>query len=45
MNTKTYEKPTMKIVKLQHTTHLLQMSVQEKEVGVQNYNWQNEVEE
>ena len=45
MNKKDYQKPTMKVVRLQHQTHLLQASVQEKQVGVQNYGMQNYEEE
>ena len=45
MNRKDYQKPTMKVVKLQHHTHLLQASVQDKNVGVQDYDMENYYEE
>ena len=44
MNKKDYQKPTMKVVKLQHQGHILAGS-QVESVGVQNYNWQTEEEE
>ena len=40
-----YEKPSTRVIKLQHHTHLLQASVQERNVGVQNYGMQNYEEE
>jgi len=45
MKRKDYERPTMQVVKLQHHTHLLQTSVQDRNVGVQNYSMQNYYEE
>ena len=45
MEKKTYEKPTMKVVKLQHQTQLLQASQQSQSTGVQDYNWNNVDEE
>lgn len=45
MNRKDYQKPTMKVVKLQHQTHLLQTSVQERNVGVRNYEYEEYEEE
>ena len=44
MKRKDYQKPTMKVVKLQHQCHILAGS-QVESVGVQNYNWQTEEEE
>ena len=44
MKRKDYQKPTMKVVKLQHQCHILAGS-QVESVGVQNYNWQDEEEE
>lgn len=37
MKTKVYQRPTMKVVKLQQRTHLLQASVQSETIGTQNY--------
>ena len=45
MKRKDYVRPTMKVVKLQHQTHLLQASTQDKEVGMRNYNVENYYEE
>ena len=45
MNRKDYQKPTMKVVKLQHHTHLLQTSVQDRNVGVQDYDVNSYYEE
>ena len=45
MKTKVYQRPTMKVVQLQHQTHLLQASTQDKEVGMRNYNVENYYEE
>lgn len=45
MKKKLYQKPTMNIVKLQHQTHLLQSSVQERNVGVQDYDVNSYYEE
>ena len=45
MKRKNYERPTTKVVKLQHQTHLLQASAQDKEVGMRNYNVENYYEE
>jgi len=45
MKRKDYQKPTMMVVKLQHQTHLLQASAQDKEVGMRNYNVENYYEE
>lgn len=42
---KVYKRPTMNVVKLKHQTSLLQLSAQEKSMGVRNYNWNTEVEE
>lgn len=44
MKRKDYEKPTMKVVKLQQQTHLLAGSAS-GQAGVQNYNWNNYEEE
>ncbi len=44
MKRKNYERPTMKVVKLQHQTHLLQASQQSETTGTRNYNW-NEYDE
>ena len=44
MKRKDYQKPTMKVVKLQHQCHILAGS-QVESVGMQNYDWQSEVEE
>ena len=45
MKRKDYQRPTMQVVKLQQRTHLLQASVQDKEVGMRNYNVENYYEE
>ncbi len=45
MNRKDYQKPTMKVVQLQHHTHLLQTSVQDRQSSVQDYDMQNYEEE
>lgn len=45
MKKKLYEKPTIKVVKLQHQTQLLQASQQSQSTGVQDYNWNNVDEE
>ena len=37
MKTKVYQRPTTKVVQLQHHTHLLQTSVQSETIGTQNY--------
>ena len=44
MNKKDYQKPTMKVVKLQHQCHILAGS-QVESVGTQNYILNNEGEE
>lgn len=44
MNKKQYEKPSVIVAELTQTG-MLMASVQNRQVGVQNYNWQNEVEE
>ena len=44
MKRKDYQRPTMKVVKLQQRTHLLQASQQSETTGTQNYNW-NEYDE
>ena len=44
MKRKTYMTPTMNIVKLQHQSHLLAGSPVES-AGVQDYKWNDEVEE
>ena len=43
MKRKDYERPTMKVVQLQHHCHILAGS--NGQAGVQDYNWNNEVEE
>ena len=45
MNKKDYQRPTMKVVKLQHHTHLLQTSVQDRQSSVQDYGMENYYEE
>jgi hypothetical protein len=45
MKRKDYQKPTMKVVKLQHQTHLLQTSVQDNQVGMRNYSVESYDEE
>ena len=45
MKTKVYQRPTMKVVQLQHHTHLLQTSVQDRQSSVQNYTTHDYVEE
>lgn len=45
MKTKVYQKPTTKVVKLQHQTHLLQTSVQDNQVGMRNYSKEEYYEE
>ena len=42
MKRKDYQKPTMKVVKLQHQCHILSGSAQGQEVGVQSYDWNDE---
>ena len=44
MKRKDYQKPTTKVVQLQHRAQLLQASPVEN-VGVQKYNWNSETEE
>ena len=44
MKRKDYQKPTMKVVKLQHQCHILTGS-QVESVGMQNYDWQSDDEE
>ena len=41
---KDYERPTMKVVKLQHT-QMLMTSVEGSQATVQNYGWKTEDEE
>ena len=42
MNRKDYQKPTMKVVKLQHQCHILAGSAKDGQAGVQNYDWNEE---
>ena len=44
MKKKDYQKPTMKVVKLQHQCHILASS-QVESVGMQNYNWHDNIDE
>ena len=44
MKRKDYQKPTMKVVKLQHQCHILADS-QVESVGMQNYNWHDNIDE
>lgn len=44
MKKKDYQKPTMKVVKLQHQCHILAGS-QVESVGMQNYNWHDNIDE
>jgi hypothetical protein len=44
MKKKDYQKPTMKVVKLQHQCHILAGS-QVESVGMQNYTWHDEIDE
>ena len=43
MKRKNYERPTMKVVKLQHRSNILTGSP--ANASVQNYDWNNETEE
>jgi hypothetical protein len=43
MKRKKYERPTMKVVKLQHRSQILTGS--KGQAGVQDYNWHSETEE
>ena len=45
MKTKVYQRPTMKVVQLQHRTHLLQASVQDRQSSVQDYTTHDYYEE
>jgi hypothetical protein len=44
MNAKTYETPTMKVVKLQQRRHILAGSEFHGQAGMQDYSWQDENE-
>ena len=46
MNKKVYQEPTMMVVKLQHQSHILAASGEPRgRSSVQNYDWQDDVEE
>lgn len=46
MNKKDYQEPTMMVVKLQHRENVLQASGEPRgRSSVQDYDWNNEVEE
>ena len=46
MNKKDYQEPTMMVVKLQHRENVLQSSGETRgRSSVQDYDWNNEVEE
>ena len=40
-----YQRPTMKVVQLQHQCHILAGSAKDGQAGVQNYGWNDEDEE
>jgi hypothetical protein len=40
-----YQRPAMKVVELQHRTHLLVASVKSGKASLQNYNWNETVVE
>ena len=43
MKRKDYMKPTMKVVKLQHQSHILSVSNQDSKAGLQDYEYQEDV--
>ena len=45
MKRKMYEKPSLEVVVLNHNAALLQASVQEQQLGVQNYTFEDVVQE
>lgn len=45
MKRKDYQKPTMMVVQLQQTGMLMTSGAVERNIGVEDYKWQNETEE
>lgn len=40
-----YQRPTMKVVQLQHQCHILAGSAKDGQAGVQNYTWHDDIDE